>query len=171
MAPSCILPSAEKHRGIWLLHVSYYISQKCIFFITECLVLSEIKTFRHKVLGRNIPLQISSRHCFVTHRSICRKYTIEWKVKVCILYWSLVIDMNISQCNFDCQQVIAMTSISQQSYYHHQIGSIHLFHCYHIFSWLCVWDALTSYSVSYCICIPGKPGICFHYYCAVHDCK
>ena len=23
---------------------------------------------------------------------------------------------------------------------HHQIGSIHLSHCYHIFPWLCVWD-------------------------------
>ena len=25
-------------------------------------------------------------------------------------------------------------------YYHHQIGSIHLSFCYHIFPWLCVWD-------------------------------
>ena len=25
-------------------------------------------------------------------------------------------------------------------YYHHQIGRIHLSHCYHIFPWLCVWD-------------------------------
>ena len=24
--------------------------------------------------------------------------------------------------------------------YYHQIGSIHLSHCYHIFPWLCVWD-------------------------------
>ena len=30
----------------------------------------------------------------------------------------------------------------------------------------------TSYSVTYCICVPGKPEICFHYYCAVYDeCK
>ena len=29
-----------------------------------------------------------------------------------------------------------------------------------------------SYSVTYCICVPGEPGICFHYYCAVYDeCK
>ena len=28
---------------------------------------------------------------------------------------------------------------------------------------------LTSYSVTYCMYIPGKPGICFHYYCAVYD--
>ena len=29
-----------------------------------------------------------------------------------------------------------------------------------------------SYSVTYCIYIPGKPGICFRYYCAVYDeCK
>ena len=25
-------------------------------------------------------------------------------------------------------------------YHHHQIGSIHLPHCYPIFSWLCAWD-------------------------------
>ena len=26
-----------------------------------------------------------------------------------------------------------------------------------------------SYSVTYCICVPGEPGIFFHYYCAVYD--
>ena len=30
--------------------------------------------------------------------------------------------------------------IYSSCYYHHQIGSIHLPHCYHIFSWLCAWD-------------------------------
>ena len=30
--------------------------------------------------------------------------------------------------------------IYSSCYYHHQIGSIHLSHCYHIFLWLCVWD-------------------------------
>ena len=30
--------------------------------------------------------------------------------------------------------------IHSSCYYHHQIGSIHLFHCYHIFPWLCAWD-------------------------------
>ena len=31
---------------------------------------------------------------------------------------------------------------------------------------------VTSYSVTYCLYVPGKPGICFHYYCAVyHECK
>ena len=31
---------------------------------------------------------------------------------------------------------------------------------------------VTSYSVTYCIYIPGKPGFCFHYHCAVYDeCK
>ena len=31
---------------------------------------------------------------------------------------------------------------------------------------------VTSYSVTYWICVPGKPGICFHYHCAVYDeCK
>ena len=31
---------------------------------------------------------------------------------------------------------------------------------------------VTSYSVTYYICLPGDPGICFHYYCAAYDeCK
>ena len=31
---------------------------------------------------------------------------------------------------------------------------------------------VTSFSVTYCIYVPGKPGIYFHYYCAVYDeCK
>ena len=57
-------------------------------------------------------------------------------------------------------------------YYHHQIGSIHLSHCYHIFRGCASEMFVTSYSVTYCIYIPGNPGICFHYYCAVNDeCK
>ena len=37
----------------------------------------------------------------------------------------------------------------------------------------CVPEMLvTSYYVTYCIYVPGKAGICFHYYCAVYDkCK
>ena len=34
--------------------------------------------------------------------------------------------------------------IYNPSYYHHQIGSIHLSHCCHIFPWLCVWDGCTT---------------------------
>ena len=30
--------------------------------------------------------------------------------------------------------------IYSSCFYHHQIGSIHLSHCYHIFPWLCAWD-------------------------------
>ena len=28
---------------------------------------------------------------------------------------------------------------------------------------------VTSYSVTHCIYVPGKPWVCFHYYCAVYD--
>ena len=35
--------------------------------------------------------------------------------------------------------------IYSSCYYHHQIGSIHLSHCYHIFPWLCVWDVLSKH--------------------------
>ena len=30
--------------------------------------------------------------------------------------------------------------IYSSCYYHHQIGSVNLTHCYHIFTWLCAWD-------------------------------
>ena len=30
--------------------------------------------------------------------------------------------------------------IYRSCYYHHQIESIHLSHCFHIFPWLCAWD-------------------------------
>ena len=33
--------------------------------------------------------------------------------------------------------------IHNPSYYHHQIGNIHISHCCHIFPWLCVWDGCT----------------------------
>ena len=37
----------------------------------------------------------------------------------------------------------------------------------------CVPDMfVTSYSVTYCIYVPGRPGICSHCYCVVYDeCK
>ena len=55
--------------------------------------------------------------------------------------------------------------------YHNQIGSINLTH-YHIFRGCVPEMFVTSYPVTYCIYIPGKPGFCFHYYCAVYDeCK
>ena len=55
--------------------------------------------------------------------------------------------------------------------YHNQIGSINLTHYYILRG--CVPEMfVTSYAVTYCIYIPGKPGFCFHYYCAVYDeCK
>ena len=30
---------------------------------------------------------------------------------------------------------------------------------------------VTSYPVTYCVNVPGKPRICFHYHCAVYECK
>ena len=60
--------------------------------------------------------------------------------------------------------------IYSSCYYHHQIGSIHLSHCYHIFFRGSVPGMfVTSCFVTYCIYIPGKPGICLYYYCAVYD--
>ena len=62
--------------------------------------------------------------------------------------------------------------IYSSCYYYHQIRSIHL-SIFIIFFRGCVPEMFaTSYSVTYCIYVPGKSGICFHYYCAVYDeCK
>ena len=59
------------------------------------------------------------------------------------------------------------------SCYYHQIGSINITHCYCVFFRDYVPEMfVTWYSVTYCIFIPGKPGFCFHYYCAVYnECK
>ena len=61
--------------------------------------------------------------------------------------------------------------IYSSCYYHNQIGST--FPIIIIFFRGCVPEMfVTSYSVTYYIYIPGKPGICFHHYCAVYDeCK
>ena len=62
--------------------------------------------------------------------------------------------------------------IYSSCYYHHQIGSIHISHCYHIFLWLCAWDVCYIIFCHLLHIRSGKPGICFHYYCAVYDqCK
>ena len=62
----------------------------------------------------------------------------------------------------------AWYDIYSSCYYHHQIGSINLSHCYHIFPWSCVWDV---YYIIFCH-IPGKLGFCSHHYCTVYDeCK
>ena len=37
--------------------------------------------------------------------------------------------------------------IYSSCHYHDQIGSIRLFHCYHIFPWLCAWDV---YYIIFC---------------------
>ena len=50
--------------------------------------------------------------------------------------------------------------IHSSCYHHHQIGSINLTH-HHIFRGCVPEMFVASYSVTYCIYIPGKPGFCF----------
>ena len=62
--------------------------------------------------------------------------------------------------------------IHNPSYYHHQIGSIVLSHCCHIFRGCVSEMVVLSYSVIYYIYIPGTLGPCFHYWCSVYGiCK
>ena len=58
--------------------------------------------------------------------------------------------------------------IHNPSYYHHQIGSIHLSHCCHIFLGCVSEMVVLLYSVIYYIYIPGALGPCFHYWCSVY---
>ena len=46
-------------------------------------------------------------------------------------------------------------------YYHHQIGSIHLSHCFHIFPWLCAWDVCYIIFWHLLYIHPGKTGNLF----------
>ena len=41
-----------------------------------------------------------------------------------------------------------------------------------LFPWLCAWDVCYIIFCHLLQYVPGKPGICYHYYCAVYDeCK
>ena len=64
--------------------------------------------------------------------------------------------------------------INNPSYYHHQIGSIHLSHCCYIFPWLFVWDGCTTifcHLLHIYIYISGTLGPCFNYLCSVYWCS
>ena len=62
--------------------------------------------------------------------------------------------------------------IHSSCYFHHQIGSIHLSHCYHIFPWLCAWDVCCIIFCHLLHIRSGKIGNLFYHYCAVYDeCK
>ena len=63
--------------------------------------------------------------------------------------------------------------IYNTSYHHHQIGSINLSHCCHIFPRLCAWGGCTIICCRFHICIyiySGTAWFCFFYYCAVLWC-
>ena len=51
--------------------------------------------------------------------------------------------------------------ICSSCYYHHQIGSINLTHCYHIFPWLCAWDVCCIIFSHLLHIHSGKTGILF----------
>ena len=47
----------------------------------------------------------------------------------------------VSMCSTGLFQYMWLKGyIYSSCYYHHQIGSNHLSHCYHIFPWVCAWD-------------------------------
>ena len=56
---------------------------------------------------------------------------------------------------------VTLYHIHNPSYYHHQIGSIHLSHCCHIFPWLWVWDGCTIIFCHLLHIYPGNTGTLF----------
>ena len=70
---------------------------------------------------------------------------------------------------FECRWL--KVYIYNPSYYHHQIGSIHLSHCCHIFPWFVSEMVVLPYSVIYYIYISGTLGLCFNYSCSVYWCS
>ena len=62
--------------------------------------------------------------------------------------------------------------IHNSSYHHHQIRSINHSQCCHIFPWFCARVGCTIICCGFhiYIYIPGKPKLCFLYYCAVLWC-
>ena len=62
--------------------------------------------------------------------------------------------------------------IHNPSYYHHQIGNIHISHFCNFFRGCVSQMVVLSYSVFYYIYIPGTLGPHFHYWCSVYgNCK
>ena len=61
--------------------------------------------------------------------------------------------------------------IYNPSYYHNQIGSIHLSHCCHIFRGCVSEMFVLPYFVIYYIYICGTLGPCFNYWCSVYWCS
>ena len=60
----------------------------------------------------------------------------------------------------------AIGHIYYSSYYHHQVGSINLSHCCHIFLWLCAWSGCTIITCRFHV-YPGKAGFWVFYHCEV----
>ena len=61
----------------------------------------------------------------------------------------------------NCVFMLSVILFKYLSYYHHQIGSIHLSHCCHIFPWLCVWDGCTIIFCHLLHIYPGNTGTLF----------
>ena len=98
-------------------------------------------------------------------------------LKICKCWWSLtcrgvsnmLLVLSITfHCHYYIGGCMCLTGpfqlrwlkgyINSTCYYHHQIGSVNLTHCYHcyIFPWLYAWDG--CYIIFCHLYIPGKPG-------------
>ena len=86
--------------------------------------------------------------CKTTHRhwiyiNVCRVSCGGVFNMLLVLSITFYFHYNISGCMYSTgpfQYRWLKRNIYSSCYYHHQIGSIHLSHCYHIFPWLCAWD-------------------------------
>ena len=92
------------------------------------------------------------------------EYLVEVSNMLLVLSITFYFHYNIWGCMcstvpFNCEWL--KVYIYSSCFYHHQIGNIHLSHCFHIFPWLCAWDVCYIIFCHLLYIHPGKPGNLF----------
>ena len=162
------------------LYMSWYI--KSFFGFTFWNILNFFKYACTSISHRRslYTFYILSSLCKTTHRhlihiNVCRVSC--WGVFIMLLVISIIFYFHYNIWGCMCstgpfQYRWLKGYIYSSCYYHNQIGSIHLSHCNHIFSWLCAWDVFYIIVCHLLHIRSWKTGHFFRDYCAVYDeCK
>ena len=114
-------------------------------------------------------IQLLHEANFVLQIFFCRNINVINQIAYSSLVDSLCASQNISRNLYRFRHLVKILIFYYLATCYHQIGSINLTHCNHVFPWLCAWDVWYIIFVTCCTYISGKPELCFHYYCAVYD--
>ena len=152
---ACQWEMSRSSNRIWLESISIDIAQNMMYAI------SRIHNGRKVVVcfGHDTP---SHYHhdawllACVEHKNACRVYHVASVSKM-----GLVLSITFLYITGPFEFRWLKEYSHNPSYYHHQIGSIHLSHCCHIFPWLCVWDGCTIIFCHLLHIYPGNTGTLF----------